>query len=586
MLNFRRRTLGLAVAAIALLVGVAAPAASAAESIGNYVVAFDLSPEAVLNVTEKIAYDFDGQPDRHGIQRDLVLRDALSDGNTQVYGIKISTVTANGSSVPFTATDNGDYLSVRIGDPNANVSGTVTYTIAYSVTGAVRPLTADEAAANSSLTAGDVELYWDAIGDGWGVPISSAVTSVHGPAAAVASACYYGPAGSTNECTIADVAGNLITEPVALAEHESLTIVAAYPASAFTSIPQPTIEVPYVIPGFAWIISLLVALIAFIAPIAFVRSKRRSLGGKALEGAPVQFEPPDSVRPAQLQAALDGKVDARGAVATLLDLTARGHLTLSAEDGGLLHKDSITITRKAGATDALAPWEDAFLGGLLGGGDSKTLAGYDAALASTLANTSTVLVSEAESTKRRTQTRNNGFRLGLLGIGFLGLILSFVFRIFLPSGAGVLTLIPGVLFLASCLISMRLVPAKESEESASFQSRARGFKKLLDTDAAEARREFAQRSGLQPFAIFATMLPYAVIFGLSESWTQAFPEVTVEQLNSAGFYFGSAWAMQNFIDSTQHVMTMASTEPSRSSGSGFSGGFSGGGGGGGGGGSW
>ena len=586
MLSHRRRNFALAIAALAITAGISAPAAAAAESIGNYAVKVTLTPDAVMQVDENIAYDFDGEPDRHGIQRDLVLKDALSDGNIQVYGVNVSSVTADGAPVPFSVTDNGDYLSVRIGDPNANVSGKVTYDIKYSVTGAVKALTADEAAANSSLTAGDVELYWDFIGNGWGVPISSAVASVHGPAPAVASACYYGAAGSTNECTIAELDGDLITGQVSLGDYESLTIVAAYPASAFTSVPQPNIEVPYVIPGIAWIISLVVALIAFIIPIAFVRGKRRELSGNALDGAPVQFEPPDSVRPAQLQAALDGKVDARGAVATLLDLTARGHLTLSTEDGGLLHKDSITITRKPGATDALAPWEDAFLTGLLGSGDSKTLAGYDAALASTLHNTSTVLVTEAETSHRRTQTRNNGFRLALLGIGILGLILSFFLRIFLPTGAGVLTLIPGFLFLVSCLIAMRLVPAKESAESASFQSRARGFKKLLDTDAAEARREFAQRSGLQPFAIFATMLPYAVIFGLSESWTQAFPEITIEQLNSAGYYFGSAWAMQNFIDSTQHVMTMASTEPSRSSGSGFSGGFSGGGGGGGGGGSW
>ena len=82
------------------------------------------------------------------------------------------------------------------------------------------------------------------------------------------------------------------------------------------------------------------------------------------------------------------------------------------------------------------------------------------------------------------------------------------------------------------------------------------------------------------------MLPYAVIFDLDGAWTQAFPEITREQLNAAGYGFGSAWAMHNFIDATQSAMVMASTEPSRSSGSGFSGGSAGGGGGGGGGGSW
>jgi len=156
----------------------------------------------------------------------------------------------------------------------------------------------------------------------------------------------------------------------------------------------------------------------------------------------------------------------------------------------------------------------------------------------------------------------------------------------MPSGSGVVLLIPGLLLLISCVIASRLVPARETPESANFQSRAMGFRKLLDTDAAEARREFAQRTGLQPFAIFATMLPYAVIYGLAESWTQAFPDITDAQLNDAGFYFGSTWAMYAFISSAEASVALASTEPSRDSGSGFSGGGAGGGGGGGGGGSW
>jgi uncharacterized membrane protein len=300
----------------------------------------------------------------------------------------------------------------------------------------------------------------------------------------------------------------------------------------------------------------------------------------------VQFEPPDSVRPAQLQAALDGDVDARGAVATLLDLTARGYLTRSTDDGGLLQKDSLTISRTTKALDTLAPWEEAFVSGVLGNESTTTIAGYDASLAAALQETSSVLVAEAESTGRRSLTRNNGLRAALIALGVIGFILGFLMLILMPQGSGVLVLIPGTALLISCLIASRLVPVRESAESAYFQSRAKGFRKLLDTDAAEARREFAQRSGLQPFAIFATMLPYAVIFDLSESWTQAFPEITTEQLNAAGFYFGSTWAMYAFISSAEASVVLAATEPSRDSGSGFSGGSAGDGGGGGGGGSW
>ena len=572
----------------ALFVGavVMSPVASAAESINSYDVVISLTPDTIMQVTENITYDFDGAQDRHGIQRDLVLKDDLGDGNTQVYGITVESVSANGTPVKFTATDNGDFLSIRIGDPNATVNGTMEYSVQYSVTGTLRTITADEATATSGLNAGDVELYWDAIGDGWGVPIDSAVVSVNGPTAATAAACYFGQAGSTNECTIWDAEGTLETDPVALGDHESLTIVAAYPASAFSVVPTPIIEPPFEIPGYAWIVTLILAILAALAPIAYVLSSRRRLRGAALSGAPVQFEAPDSVRPAELQAAIEGHVDARGAVATLLDLTARGHLTMRSEEGGFLQKDSITITRTSAPTDDLAPWETAFLAGLLGSQGSTTLAGYNAALAQTLAETSTTLVAEAETRNRRTRSRNRGIQFGLLGAGIVGLGISVLVAILFSNGSGFLALIPGALLLVSCIIASRLVPPHETAETASFQSRAAGFRKLLDTDAATARREFAQRSGLPPFAIFATMLPYAVIFGLSGSWTQAFPEITREQLNAAGYYFGSAWAMQNFIDSSESAMVLASTEPSRSSGSGFSGGFSGGGGGGGGGGSW
>lgn len=586
MLNRLWRTLALSIAALAVVAGIAAPAASAAESISKYTVAVTLTPEAVMQVVETIEYDFDGQPDRHGIQRDLVIQESLSGGGTQIYEITLGSITADGAPVPFTTTESGDFLSVRIGDPDVNVSGIVEYEVTYSVIGAVRTLTADEASAASGLNAGDVELYWDVIGDGWGVPISSAVASVKGPTAASAAACFYGAAGSTNECMIADLDGDLITGQVSLAQNESLTVVAAYPASAFTEIPTPNIEPPFVIPGIAWIISLLLAAIALIAPIGFVLAKRRDLRGKALDGAPVQFEPPDSVRPAQLQAAIDGTVNARGAVATLLDLTARGYLTMSTDKGGLLQKDSLTIARTAKAPDTLAPWEQEFVAGVMGDADSKTIAGYDPALAAAISQVSNTLEAEAESSGRRTITRNKGLRAALIVVGIAGFILGFLSLAVLPSGSGVLLLIPGLLLLISCVIASRLVPARETAESANFQSRASGFRKLLDTDAAEARREFAQRTGLEPFAIFATMLPYAVIYGLSESWTQAFPDITDAQLNDAGFFFGSTWAMYAFISSAEASVALASTEPSRDSDSGFSGGGAGGGGGGGGGGSW
>ena len=584
MLRPRIRSLTIALAFLGILVGISAPVANAAESISDYRSAVTLLPDTTMLVTETINYDFDGEPDRHGIQRDLVLRDSLSNGNTQLYDVAITTVTANGQPVPFSTTDNYDYLSVRIGDPNRTVSGTQTYVVSYTVTGALRALGANEASPEKGVSAGDIELYWDLVGDGWSVPINSASAEIQGPVSAVAAACYYGLAGSTSECNVSLTELSVVSSPVALGAHESLTLVTAYPPSAFTITPQPAIEEPFTAPGWAWPLTLVLVLLCFGAPIGYVLSKRRTLKGKALDGAPVQFEPPDGVRPAQLQAALQGSVDVRGAVATLLDLTARGHLTLKADDEGFLKKDSLTITRTGAAPDALVDWESTFVNSLLGGSDSRKIAGYDAALATALGWLSGTLAREAASTGRRTTQRNRGLRLALVGIGIGGIGLAFVLAVLLPGGA--FALLPALALLISCITAMFLVPVHETEESANFQSRARGFRKLLDTDASADRREFAQRSGLEPFAIFATMLPYAVIFNLAQSWTQQFPDITPAQLNDAGFYFGSSLAMWTFIDATQSAMTVATTTPSRSSDSGFSGGSAGGGGGGGGGGSW
>ena len=112
-------------------------------------------------------------------------------------------------------------------------------------------------------------------------------------------------------------------------------------------------------------------------------------------------------------------------------------------------------------------------------------------------------------------------------------------------------------------------------------------KRLLDTDPGAARRDLVQRLGLPDYAVYATFLPYAVLFELEDSWSGAFPDLTEEQLHSTGLYLASTFAVHNLMSVGASTVSAASTPPKASGGSGFSGGgFSGGGGGGGGGGSW
>jgi uncharacterized membrane protein len=89
------------------------------------------------------------------------------------------------------------------------------------------------------------------------------------------------------------------------------------------------------------------------------------------------------------------------------------------------------------------------------------------------------------------------------------------------------------------------------------------------------------------------MLPYAVVFGLTDKWAKAFASLAADPRTSAamawyvpiqaGSLDGFAEAIDGFTVATSGTM---SSTPAGSGSSGFGGGFSGGGMGGGGGGSW
>jgi len=131
-----------------------------------------------------------------------------------------------------------------------------------------------------------------------------------------------------------------------------------------------------------------------------------------------------------------------------------------------------------------------------------------------------------------------------------------------------------------------ITPRTETVQSAQFLAKVEGLKKVLGTDTSESRREFAHKLGLPDIAIFATMLPYAVIFDLNEAWSQGFPDLTPEELRRYGFFAENAYIWSYLVSDFGRGIRTATTPPSRSSSSGFSGGSAGGGGGGGGGGSW
>ena len=104
-------------------------------------------------------YDF-GSNARHGIQRDLVRSERYDDDNDRRYEIDVLSVSASeGTPDALQLSDEGPFRRIRIGDPDRTITGQHTYTIDYTVGGAMLPFSDHD------------ELYWDVIGHEWGVPI-------------------------------------------------------------------------------------------------------------------------------------------------------------------------------------------------------------------------------------------------------------------------------------------------------------------------------------------------------------------------------------------------------------------------------
>src|SRR5262245_8574875 len=160
----------LAVFAALVLGPSAAHAQTVGEHIADFTVAMTIEHDGLLRVHETIVYDF-GAEDRHGIFRDLVRRERYDGKHDRTYDIDVISVGADpGTPAQFELSHEGSYLRVRIGDPGRTITGEHTYVLDYTVRGALRTF------------ADHVELYWDAIGNQWPVPIDNPSATVDAPA--------------------------------------------------------------------------------------------------------------------------------------------------------------------------------------------------------------------------------------------------------------------------------------------------------------------------------------------------------------------------------------------------------------------
>ena len=589
-------------AAAALLVLFAGPAwaQSAQEVIHDYTVEIQILADGHLKITETIDYDF-GSTRHHGIFRTIPTRFPYDEVNDRIY--PIDDVSAQ-SDAPddVDVSEEGSFTKIRVGDPDVEISGRHTYTLTYRVEGALNSFPDHD------------ELYWNAIGDEWQAPIERARVTVTAPGSIQRVTCFQGYQGSTEPCARSGARGETATFSPGrpLDPFEGMTVVVAISKGAVAE-PVPVLDERWsaerafsVNAGTVTAVAVLLAVLGGTLFRLWSREGRdRRFRGSPIdqvmgttsgedetvplgEGdfeAPVEFAPPENVRPGQIGTLLDERANVIDVTATIVDVAGRGFLLIQEiPHHGLFSKADWNLIRLEKDETELLPYERKLLDALFRDGNEVKVSELKTTFAERLHAVEQSLYEDAMREKWfrarpdhvRTRWAGRGVLLTVLGGG-----LTFVLARWTHWG---LVGIPVILGGVALALMARWMPARTAKGTAMLR-RIRGFRTVIATAETHMSRWAEEEN------VFTRYLPYAIVFGLTKKWAKAFEDLGLAP-DTSSWYVGphpfTALAFADSIDGFAVTTggTLAST-PASSGSSGFGGGgFSGGGGGGGGGGSW
>lgn len=299
--------------------------AQTGERIPSYHVDLRLAADGAMAVEETVRYDF-GANDRHGILRDISTKTAYAGiDRRQFQSIRIEdvSVTRDGKPEPFDASTSGGVRSLKIGDADATITGTHEYRIRYTVRRATGHYDAFD------------ELYWNAIGPGWKVPIDRASATLHLPPELAALpdrlACYTGPAGATEPCSVQRSAdGTRVTASVkdGLEPYEAVTIGVGVPAGVLPAPKIVTIGSDLFFQGLT--LGTIVAFLAWAA--GYYLWRYRPAFEQRFRPTVAQFDVPTLVSPSQAALVQEGNGPTalhRGPVGDLIELARLGFATIT-----------------------------------------------------------------------------------------------------------------------------------------------------------------------------------------------------------------------------------------------------------------
>ncbi len=550
--------------------------AQAEERIEQYDIKIEVQTDGDILVTETISVVPEHRQINRGIYRALPRYYEL-EGERFRYDYKVLDVTRNGKDEPYSKYREGNGYYIRIGDEDVMLpfGELQTYQIHYRAKNQIRYFEDHD------------ELYWNATGTYWTLPMGKVTSTVSLPEGAqpLSSEAYTGAFGETGSDYSVETLGNKVNFTVTrpLARREGLSVV--------VSLPKGVIDPPSAADkrGILWqrYGGLLILVLTAGGVLFYYLRTWRQIGVDAPK-LPVfpRYYPPEGLSPAAAHHIYYRSFNSNKAfAATLIDLAIKGFMDISSD------KNKVTLTRKSPTPNVqMANHQRKLFNALLKSSDTKVIGGkYDSGFA---ASYKTFLsdVSRAYGEAYFKWNRGASVLAILLSVGFF--VLAVGTTVNWTTWHTVLLIV----LVAINIAFLYFLPA-QTRKGEETRAEIAGFRLYLET-AEKLQMNAADIHGDQPPPMsterYEELLPYAIALDVEKPWSKYFEDVLPDAAkayqpgwNNSAFYTASSLhgLNESLTSSISSGVSSAAVKPSSSSGSG-GGGFSGGGGGGGGGGGW
>ncbi len=563
-----------------LLLALAAAATPAAAQRSLAIKRFDatiaVNRDGSVDVTETITAHFTGS--WNGIYRSVPVVYRTPQGLNWTLRLDLLGVTdQTGEALEVESGRERHYIKYKIRVPGAE-NATRTVVLRYRAKNGLRFFEDHD------------ELYWNVTGDEWDVPIEAATARIELPAEAtgIRAIAFNGVYGSTARDAAVETEGTTIhiAMPHRLDFHEGLTAVVGWNKGVVAE-PTPADRVL----GFLasnW--PLAIPIPVFLGMFAIWRRVGRDPRRQPIA---VQYEPPESLTPAEAGTLMDYSADMRDITATVVDLAVRGHLRIEEQDErallGLVKRRDYVFRRlePSPGANALQPHERRVLDGIFADGRPEVeLSDLENEFYQYLPE---IRESIFERLVGRGLYRSRPDRVRgrwLFGAVVLGVAIMAVGAA-LGAKLG-LTPVPFIVAaLASGLIVAafgRVMPARTAAGARTLE-RVLGFEEFL----ARVEKDRLERVVKTP-EMFERYLPFAMAFGVERKWAKAFQEIYRDPpkwyVGTGATAFDVGGFSSRLADLSSRAESAMTSSPRSSNGSGCRGGSAGGGSGGGGGGGW